>query len=623
MTKKQRKLLMRILFAALLLSGALVLHHVCAWAPLYLCVAFFLPAYLLIGADVLWEAFSHIFHGRVFDEAFLMTVATIGAFCIGEYPEAVFVMLFFRVGTLFEGLATRRARASLSALASLLPDTAHVVAEDGSTQEWDTEDVPVGAYVRVLPGERVPLDGHVTEGCAALDLSALTGEALPVDITVGMDIPAGAISLDGVLLLQTSRVAEESTAARILEMVEGATDRKARAEGFITRFARVYTPIVCALALGTALFLWLFGAPLSESVYVALSFLVISCPCALVISVPLAFFAGVGCGAGHGILFKGSRELERIASVRAAAFDKTGTLTTGIFTPTALYPAFGVSKEELFHTAASVEAVSTHPIAVSIVSAYAQAHPEKPTVAVSCVEEQAGRGVYACLAGAHIHVGNAEFLREAGVDVPEISTVGAHVYVSRDGVYMGAICVSDCVREDAARSVAALRAMGISPLVLLSGDRREAAEAVGQALSLDRVYGACTPERKAEYLAEERRACDRAFLFVGDGINDAPVLAAADCGVAMGALGTDAAKYAADVVLLADGIAGVADAIRIARKTVRIVKANIVFILAVKGAVMLLSAAALVGMWAAVFADVGVSVISILNAARAARIGRK
>lgn len=620
MTQKQRRILWRVFIAAALLGVGIALCAIFPDMPLPLRICAYLPAYLVVGADVLYEAVRNIFHGRVFDEEFLMTIATVGAFVIGEYPEAVFVMLFFRVGELFEGLATRRARGALASLAALVPDTARVLAADGEVTEEDAEDVAVGTLIRVLPGDRVPLDGVVTEGHASMDLSALTGEALPVDVKEGSELPAGAVCLDGVLTLRTLRPMEESTAARILEMVENATDRKAKAESFITRFARVYTPIVCALAVLVACGLPLFGIEWQKSVYAALSFLVISCPCALVISVPLAFFAGVGCGAKHGVLFKGSRELERLAAVRAAAFDKTGTLTHGDFRPTAILPETGVSEDALFALCAALESASTHPIARSVTAAYRAYCSEGVLPTPSDVTETAGGGICGCVEGKRVAVGNGAYLAALGVTVPALDSDECVLYVACDGAYLGAVLVSDRVRADSAASLAALRREGVSPLLLLSGDRRAVAERVGAALGLDGVHAPCLPADKSRILEAVRAETGKRILFVGDGINDAPALASSDCGMAMGALGTDAAQLAADVVLLSDGLSGAARALRIARKTTRIVRANIVFILAVKVAVMLLSALSLVGMWAAVFADVGVSVISILNAMRAARV---
>ena len=620
MTKKQRQILLRVIVSAVLLGVALAVRAIFSEMPLLLRIGIFLPAYLLVGADVLLAALRNVFHGRVFDEEFLMAIATVGAFVIGEYPEAVFVMLFFRVGELFEGLATRRARGALASLSALVPDTARVLAEDGTVTEEDAEDVVVGTLIRVLSGDRVPLDAVVTEGRASLDLSALTGESLPVDVGEGSELPAGAVCLDGMLTLRTVRPMEESTAARILEMVENATDRKARAESFITRFARVYTPIVCALAVLVACLLPLFGIEWQQSVYAALSFLVISCPCALVISVPLTFFAGVGCGAKHGILFKGSRELERLAAVRAAAFDKTGTLTHGDFRPTAILPVGGVTEDALLTLCAALESASTHPIARSVTAAYRARFADGVLPTPSDVTETAGGGICGVLNGVRICVGNAAYLASLGVCVPTLDTEDCVLYVAREGVYLGAVLVSDRVRADSAASLAALRSAGLSPLLLLSGDRRAVAERVGASLGLDGVHAPCLPEDKSRILTEVRQQTGKRILFVGDGINDAPALASADCGMAMGALGTDAAQLAADVVLLTDGLSGAARAVRIARKSVRIVRANIVFILAVKAAVMLLSAFSLVGMWAAVFADVGVSVISILNAMRASRV---
>lgn len=622
MNKKQKSICLRLGLALPLLAGALIFSALLAPIPFYIEIFLYLPAYLLVGADVLWRAFGNAVRGRVLDEHFLMTVATVGAFAIGEYAEAVFVMLFFRVGELFEGLATRRARGALRSLADLVPDTAHRVGEDGAVCDIDASDVSVGDTVQVLAGERIPVDGVVAAGRAVIDLSAMTGESLPVDVTVGEALPAGALCLDGVLTLTATRVAEESTAARILEMVENATDRKAKVEGFITRFARVYTPIVCALSLAVALLLPLFGVKWTQSVYTALSFLVISCPCALVISVPLSFFCGIGGGARCGILFKGSRELERMAHVRAAAFDKTGTLTHGTFTPTAILPISPITERELLFTAAAMETASTHPIARSVVRAYEARADATPLPAPRDIRETAGGGVCGFLGEDEVLVGNRRFLSAAKISVPPLSVPAgqSEILVAKNGAYLGAILISDTLREDAAPALAALRALGVSPLLLLSGDREAVARAVAAPLGLDGVWGDLRPEDKAEVLREEKEKSGRRFLFLGDGINDAPTLALADCGVAMGALGSDAAAFSADVVLLSDGLSDLPTALRIARRTRRIVYENIVFALSVKTLVMLLSTLSLVGMGAAVFADVGVSVIAIINAIRAGYI---
>lgn len=620
MTKKQKTALCRILISLVLFVCALVFRVFVPNLPFYIYLIAFLPAYLTVGADVLLSALSGVFRGRLFDECFLMSIATVGAFVIGEYPEAVFVMIFYRIGELFEGLATRRARRALASLASLVPDTARVLDADGNAVETDAEEVAVGSLIRVLPGDRVPLDGVVTAGSSSFDFSSLTGEALPVDAREGTTLPAGAVCLDGSVTLCTVRPMEESTAARILEMVENATDRKAKSESFITRFAKVYTPIVCALALMVACVLPVFGVELQRSVYIALSFLVISCPCALVISVPLAFFAGVGCGAKRGVLFKGSRELERLAKIRGAAFDKTGTLTHGTFHPTAFLPTPHVDEKELFFLVASLESASTHPIARSVTAAYRERYENETLPLPTDVRETAGGGICGLVSGQRVAVGNAAYLASLGVSVPEVDGDACVLYAMRDGAYLGAILVSDVIREDASSALSVLRQMGVSPLCLLSGDRETVARRVAEALSLDAVYAECLPADKARVLEKKKEETGKPFLFVGDGINDAPALASADCGMAMGALGTDAAQVASDVVLLSDGLSGAVTAIRIARKTTRIVRANIVFILAVKAAVMILSAFSVVGMWAAVFADVGVSVISILNAVRASRV---
>lgn len=615
MQAKQKKELFRILIAAVLLGAV---WAVCRFflpdegaAARFLPPALYLIPYLFIGYDVVWEALTHLCRGRVFDEEFLMTVATVGAFAIGECPEAVFVMLFFRVGELFEQTAVGKSRRSIAALAAICPDTARVLTETGE-EEVAAEDVPVGAMIRVYPGERVALDGEVTEGTSTLDTAALTGESLPRDVRPGDTVASGTVNLSGVLTVRVCRIAEESTAARILELVENATDRKAKVEGFITRFARVYTPAVCGAAVVASVTPLLWGVPFAVSLHGALSFLVISCPCALVISVPLAFFCAIGGAAKRGVLIKGSVELEALGRVRVAAFDKTGTLTSGVFSVTDILPAPGVTEDELLRVAGAAERFSGHPIGKAVAAA-APADGE----AAEEVTEVPGGGIKCRLSGKKVCVGNAGLLSSEGIALPA-KPDGTAVYVAADGKYLGCLRVGDTVRKDARAAVEKLRLCGVRRAVILSGDVPSAVRPVAEAVGADEAYAGLLPADKVEKTENERRA--GRLLYIGDGINDAPVLAAADCGIAMGALGSDAAANAADIVLMDDALVRVPEAVRHARRTKRIVWENIIFSLAVKAAVMVLSFLSLVGMWAAVFADVGVSVIAIANAMRALRV---
>lgn len=617
MNKRQKRALIRILGAAGLFLIAMLASRLVGEAYAWACPLVFAAPYLFIGYDVLMGAARNIVKGRLFDEQFLMTVATLGAFAIGEYPEGVFVMLFYQVGELFQSVSVSRTRRAIAALSEICPDTVRLVTEAGE-EETDAEDVAVGSLIRVLPGDRVPIDGRVVTGHTALDLSALTGEALPVEVGEGDRVESGAVVLDGALLLETLCPFSESTASRILAMVEEATDRKARVERFITRFSRFYTPTVCILAVFAAFLPLLWGAELPESVYGALSFLVISCPCALVISVPLTFFCAIGGAAKGGVLFKGASELEALAGVTGVAFDKTGTLTEGRLCPSRVMP-YETEERAFLSYLLGAERESEHPVACALRRAYPEAAASSVVTEAKTV---AGKGVSAVVDGALILAGRASFLEEAGVSLPVIEAPdGMGVYAAREGRYIGAVFFDDTVKKESAAAVARLKHLGLSPIVMLSGDRPESAMRVAEGCGIGEVRASLLPEEKPAALSSLAAAGGR-MAFVGDGINDSPALAVAAAGIAMGLGGTDAAVEAADVVLLDDSPMGVPVAIAHARRARRIVWQNIVFSLGVKAAVMVLSFLSLTGMWAAVFADVGVSVVAILNATRAFRMKR-
>ena len=598
----------------LLAGGAVVLLAAGALLPEgVVSTVLLLAAYLLVGFDILREAAANILHGELFDENFLMAVASIGAICIGELPEAVLVMLLYRVGEYLQGLAVARSRRSIRSLMDIRPDHARVL-ENGAERTVEARDVTVGQTILLRPGDRIPLDGRVLEGESQLDASALTGESLPRDCGAGDEVLAGCVNLSGALRVEVTRGFQDSAASRILQLVEHASQNKAVSEKFISRFARIYTPVVCALAVGIAVIPAMLGIyAWGDSVYNALCFLVISCPCALVISVPLSFFAGVGAASRRGILVKGGNFLDALARAEIAAFDKTGTLTKGQLSVVEILPAEGVSKETLLATAAAAECRSNHPVAQALLAAC----PNGPQDA-SEVRELSGRGVSALWRGRRILAGRADYLRSLSVPVPQVDVPGTQVFVAADGRYLGALVLRDTVKEDAAEAVRQLRSLGVKQQVMLTGDSREAAEPIAAQLGLDGARSQLLPEEKLEALEDLRRRLSRKgkLLYTGDGINDTPVLTAADIGVAMGGLGADAAIEAADVVLMGDEPSRLADGIRIARKTVAIANENIVFSIAVKVAVMALAALHLVDLWLAVFADVGVCMITILNALR-------
>ena len=613
MTARQKKTLLRIVVsAALLLLFALL--PLTGWLRL---IAFLIP-YGVIGWDILWKAARNIAHGQVFDENFLMALATIGAFLTGEYPEGVFVMLLYQVGALFEGYAVGKSRRSISSLMDIRPDSA-CVERDGQLEEVDPEDVVVGDVIVIRPGEKVPLDGVVLEGASSLDTKALTGESIPRDVRPGDEVISGCVNGSVLLRIRVSRPYEESTVAKILDLVENSALRKAHSEQFITRFARWYTPAVVITAALLALLPPLFtGGHWTDWIHRALIFLVVSCPCALVISVPLSFFGGIGGASRRGILVKGGNFLEALAKAETVVFDKTGTLTQGVFRVTGI-DTESLSDGELLEIAALAEAYSNHPISRSLREACSR---ELDLERVGEVEELPGRGVRAMVDGRIVCAGNERLMEETGISPRIPEGAGTIVYVSIDGQFAGSILISDQIRPDAAEAIAALKRLGIRRAIMLTGDSSAVGTIVGRELGMDEAHAELLPADKVtevERLLAEKNPSGR-LVFVGDGVNDAPVLSRADIGIAMGGMGSDAAIEAADIVLMDDQPRKVALAVRIARKTVAIVRQNIIFALTVKGLVLLLGAWGLASMWAAVFADVGVSVIAILNAMRALRV---
>ena len=611
MSKKQKKGLVRIGAGAVLLVAAYLLP-VEGWASL---VAFLVP-YAVVGWDVLWKAVRNILHGQVFDENFLMALATIGAFATGEYSEGVAVMLFYQVGEWFQRYAVGRSRRSIAALMDIRPDHANLVGPDGTARQVDPDEVQVGDVILVKPGERVPLDGTVLEGNSMLDTAALTGESVPRRTAVGDTVISGCINGSGLLRVRVEKPYGESTVAKILDLVENAGEKKAKAENFITKFARWYTPAVVIAALALAVLPpMVLGGGWADWVRRALIFLVISCPCALVISVPLSFFGGIGGASKRGILVKGGAYMEVLANARTVVFDKTGTLTKGVFSVTAVHP-HEIDKTHLVELAALAESYSTHPIAVSLRAAYGKT-PDAARVAG--YEELSGRGVRARVDGRTVCVGNGRLMDEAGAQWHECHLTGTVAHVSVDGSYAGHIVISDEVKPDAAAAIAALKEAGVKKTVMLTGDAREVGEAVAKQLGIDEAYTQLLPADKVEHMERllARQPKGEALAFVGDGVNDAPVLARADVGIAMGGIGSDAAIEAADVVLMDDKPSKLAEAVRISRRTLRIVHQNIAFALVVKALVLALGALGMATMWEAVFADVGVMVLAILNAMRA------
>lgn len=614
MKQKEKRIVIRIFVAAVLVAVAMIVPLEGIWRLL----AFLLP-YAVVGWDVLWRAVRNILRGQVFDENFLMALATVGAFCIGEYPEGVLVMLLYQVGELFQDLAVGRSRKSIASLMDIRPDWANIE-KDGKLIQVSPEEVKVGEIITVKAGERIPLDGVVTEGTSLLDTAALTGESLPRSVAPGDEVISGCVNESGLLRIQVSSEYGESTVARILELVENSSTRKARYENFITRFARWYTPVVVIAAVLLAVIPPLFVGNWSEWLNRALIFLVVSCPCALVISVPLSFFGGIGGASRKGILVKGGNFLEALAHVETVVFDKTGTLTRGVFHVTAVHPR-NTTSEQLLEMAALAENYSDHPIARSLREA---CEGELDAGRISKVEELSGRGIRAIIDGKTVCVGNQKLMAESGSECHKCHRVGTLVHVSIDGEYAGHIVISDEVKEDAAQTIESLKELGVKKTVMLTGDAKEVGEDTARRLGLEEVYTELLPAGKVEQVEAllEKKSEKGRLVFVGDGINDAPVLSRSDVGIAMGAMGSAAAIEAADIVLMDDKPSKIPLAIQIARKTLRIVRQNIVFALGVKGIVLVLGALGLANMWLAVFADVGVSVLAILNAMRALHAGK-
>ena len=613
MTKKQKHLLVRIIVAAVLFAAGGLLHLE-GWAEL----GVYLVCYAVIGWDIVWKAITNILHGQVFDENFLMTIATVGALILGEHSEGVAVMLFYQVGEWFQSYAVSKSRRSITSLMDIRPDYANIE-KDGKLIQVDPEDVQIGDTIIVKPGERVPLDGKIIKGSSTLDTSALTGESMPREVEAGMEVISGCINQTGILTIQTTKEFGESTVAKILDLVENASDKKGRMENFITRFARYYTPVVVFAALALAVLPPLVtGQAFSIWIYRALTFLVISCPCALVISIPLSFFGGIGGASKIGVLVKGSNYLEALAYTETVVFDKTGTLTKGSFAVTEIH-ANGMEDEELLELAAYAEDYSNHPISLSIQKAYGK---KIDNSRITDVQEIAGHGVQAVIDGMTVLAGNAKLMEWEHISYTAPNAIGTVVYVAFDGRYAGCIVIADEVKADAPAAIKELKAAGIRRTVMLTGDADAVGQDVAHRLGLDRAYTELLPADKVDRVEELlAQKSDKGMLaFVGDGINDAPVLARADVGIAMGALGSDAAIEAADVVLMTDEPSKIAAIMQIARKTIRISNENIVFALGVKFLVLILGAVGRANMWAAVFADVGVSVIAILNAIRAMRV---
>lgn len=620
MTKKQKKAMIRIIIAVVLV-GLISLLPVKG----YIRFALFMIPYLVIGYDILRKAIKGIMNRQVFDENFLMAVATIGAIALGDYTEGVAVMIFYQIGELFQSYAVGKSRRNISELMDIRPDYANVETENGELEQVDPDEVEIGSVIVVQPGEKVPIDGVIIEGKSTLNTSALTGESLPREAEVDDEIVSGCINMTGVLRIKTTKEFGESTVSKILDMVENASSRKSRSENFISKFAHYYTPIVCYCAAALAVLpplvsiLFLHIAPdWGEWIFRALTFLVISCPCALVISIPLSFFAGIGGASRSGVLVKGSNYMETLAQTSCVVFDKTGTLTQGVFAVSSIYPE-GMSEDQLLEYAALAESYSSHPISRSLQKAYGKGIDKNR---IADVEEISGNGVKAAIDGKEVSVGNDKLMKKLGVSYKELNEVGTVVYVAVDQIFAGSILISDQPKPTAAAAIKALNKAGIRKTVMLTGDRRNVAEHVAKELGISEYYAELLPADKVsgvEKLLAGQRSREK-LAFVGDGINDAPVLSRADIGIAMGAMGSDAAIEAADIVLMDDDPMKIAKGIRISRKCIAIVNQNIVFSLTIKFACLALGAAGIANMWFAIFADVGVMVIAVLNAIRALRV---
>ena len=622
MTRKQKQVLIRIITSAVLLAVAIILDKTISINK-YLMAAIYLVPYFVIGYDILKKAALGIFHGQVFDENFLMAVATVGAIGLGDFKEGVAVMLFYQIGELFQSIAVGKSRKSISALMDIRPDYANVE-KDGHLVRVDPSEVEAGTVITVNPGEKVPIDGVIESGETTLNTSALTGESLPRDAKTGDEVISGSVNMTGVIRIRTTKSFGESTASKILDLVENSSMKKSRSENFITKFARYYTPIVCAGALILAavppVFNVIAGNPSAWQVWLtrAFTFLVISCPCALVISIPMSFFGGIGCASKNGILVKGSNFLEALSKTKYVVFDKTGTLTKGVFEVTGVYPESNITKDDLLRLAAFAESASSHPISQSIRAAYGKEIPQNDAIDI---KEIAGHGVSATVDGSTVCAGNKKLMALCGAQITSEHNDGTVVYVAKDGKYIGCITISDVVKPDSKRAMNALKAAGIKT-VMLTGDSKATADKVAADLGIDTAKSELLPADKVsevEKLLSEKQKGET-LAFVGDGINDAPVLSRADIGIAMGALGSDAAIEAADVVLMDDKPSKIALAMKISGKTLKIVKENIAFALAVKLVCLVLGAIGKANMWIAIFADVGVMVLAVINATRALKI---
>ncbi|WP_144466637.1 heavy metal translocating P-type ATPase [Bacillus nitratireducens] len=604
----------------LVVGGILTGIAALAGLPQTITIPLFVLAYLLIGGDIVWRAVRNITRGQVFDENFLMAIATLGAFAIQQYPEAVAVMLFYQVGELFQSIAVNRSRKSITSLMDIRPDYANVKVGN-ETKQVSPEDVQIGEYIIVKPGEKVPLDGKVVEGTSMMDTSALTGESVPREVEVGNDVLSGFVNQNGVLTIEVTKEFGESTVSKILDLVQNASSKKAPTENFITKFARYYTPVVVITAAIMAFIppLILEGATFSDWIYRALVFLVISCPCALVVSIPLGFFGGIGGASKSGILVKGSNYLEALNDVKYIVFDKTGTLTKGVFKVTKMEASEGTTAEELLEYAAFAEVYSNHPIAQSIRNAYGKSIDEN---SIEDYSEISGHGTVVKVQGKEIFAGNAKLMRKENITFKQPNTVGTLVHVAVDGKYAGYIVISDEVKEDSKQAIQKLKELGIKKTVMLTGDAKSVGEAIGKELGLDEVHAELLPHQKVEEIEkiDAAKHGKEKIAFVGDGINDTPVLARADVGIAMGGLGSDAAIEAADIVIMTDEPSKIATAVKIAKRTRSIVWQNIIFALGIKGLVLLLGAFGIATMWEAVFSDVGVTLLAVLNAMRVLRV---
>lgn len=610
-----KKRLWRIIIGAAVLATAVLLNLNNEWLQ----IALFIISYIIVGGDVVKRAVKNIFKGQVFDENFLMSIATIGAFFIGEYPEGVAVMLFYQVGELFQSYAVGKSRKSIASLMDIRPDYANVKKGD-ELVKVDPDEVQIGDIIVIKAGEKIPLDGKVIEGSSMIDTSALTGESVPREVEVGSDILSGCININGVITAEVTKEFGESTVSKILDLVENASSKKSNSEQFITKFARYYTPVVVIIAFFLAIIppLVIDGATFSDWIYRALAFLVVSCPCALVISIPLSFFGGIGGASKKGVLVKGSNYLEALAETEIVVFDKTGTLTKGVFNVQEIHPE-GVSKEELLELTAHAESYSNHPISLSLKRAYSK---EIDNGRISDVEEISGHGVIATVDGKKVMAGNIKLMKKMDIPYFKGELIGTVVHVAVNNKYIGYIVISDEVKEDSAQAIKELKAANIKQTVMLTGDNKSIGSKVAKELGLDKVYAELLPADKVEKLEElfSQKSKKGKLAFVGDGINDAPVLARADIGIAMGGLGSDAAIEAADVVIMTDEPSKIATAMKISKKTLKIAHQNIVFAIGIKIIVLILSAFGIATMWAAIFADVGVTIIAVLNAFRALNV---